>query len=118
SSYNAVTTSSQSSVRKVLRSSSYGPLDHYIVRLLSYSDNEKFKILLLRLTIAVSEHDIAMYEALHEDLIGETLTFDGSERESYVSVMEKTNTMIEELKGMNIKVSAVITDSASLYAAA
>ncbi|CAG8515122.1 3158_t:CDS:2 [Scutellospora calospora] len=158
SSYDAITTFSQSSVRKVLRSSLYEPLDHYIVRPLSHSDNEKFKILLLRLTVsckwafnwvnkpeaqelfeflnphlklpdrrtlsgqiletAVSEHDVAMYEALREDLIGETLIFDGSERESYVSVMEKTNTMIEELKSMNIKVSAVVTDSAGPYAAA
>ncbi|PKY36525.1 hypothetical protein RhiirB3_459340, partial [Rhizophagus irregularis] len=51
----ASTTSSlpDSSGRKVVvRSSSYGPLDNFIVRSLSKKDKEKFYILLIRLTVA------------------------------------------------------------------
>ena len=53
SSYNTVSTSSKSSARKVtIQSSSYGVLDNYIVRSLSHRDKEKFKVLLLRLTVS------------------------------------------------------------------
>ncbi|CAG8804373.1 7437_t:CDS:2, partial [Racocetra persica] len=38
-------------------------------------------------------------------------------KESHVNVIEKTNTMINELKNMNIKISAVVIDSAGPYAA-
>ena len=96
---------------------------------------------------AVSETDKAMQEALREDSVGVTLTFDGwtnvkneqllgvmiitsegkpyvwkamdisMERESHVEVMEKTKTMIRDLKDMEVNVSAVVTDSAGPYAA-
>jgi hypothetical protein len=164
-SYETASTSSKSSARKVIIRSSYGLLDNYIVRPLSQQDKEKFKVLLLRLTVscgwalhwvnkpeakelfeflnphlklpdrralggqiletAVAEANNAMHEALHEDPIGITLTFDGwtnvkneqllgvmiitsegkpyvwkatdisTERESYVEVMEKTKAMID-----------------------
>ena len=88
-----------------------------------------------------------MHEALREDPTGVTLTFDGwtnvkneqllgvmiitsegkpyvwkatdisIERESHIEVMEKTKIMIDELKNMEVKVSAVVTDSAGPYAA-
>jgi hypothetical protein len=178
-----------SSGRKVIvRSSSYGPLDNFIVRSLSSQDKEKFYILLLRLTVscgwalqwvnkpearelfeflnpflklpdrrnlggkilndAVAEGNNAMEIALKEDPIGVTLTFDGwtnvkneqllgvvimtsegrpyiwkavdisLERETHIEVMEKTENMISELKSKQINVCAVVTDSASAYAAA
>ena len=99
------------------------------------------------LEAAVSQEDKAMREALREDPIGVTLTFDGwtnvkneqllgvmiitsegrpyvwkatdisMERESHVEVMEKTKAMIDELKNMDVQVSAVVTDSAGPYAA-
>ncbi|KAF0433251.1 hypothetical protein F8M41_005105 [Gigaspora margarita] len=52
--YDIVSNSSKSSsARKVIvRSSSYGPLDNYTVRLLSQQDEEKVEILLLRLMIS------------------------------------------------------------------
>lgn len=100
------------------------------------------------LDTAVSIYDNEMYEALREDNIGTTLTFDGwtnvnneqlmgvmiitsggkpytwkavdvsVERESYINVMEKTKGMIDELKNLNIKINAIVTDSAGPYAAA
>ncbi len=39
------------------------------------------------------------------------------ERESHIEVMEKTKTMIRDLKDMEVNVSAVVTDSAGPYAA-
>jgi hypothetical protein len=99
------------------------------------------------LEAAVSEADKAMNEALHEDPISITLTFDGwtnvkneqllgvmiitsegkpyvwkatdisTERESHIEVMEKTKAMIDELENMEVKVSAVMTDSARPYVA-
>ena len=186
-SYDTASTSSNSSACKIFVRSSYGLLDNYIVRPLSQQDKEKFKVLLLRLTVscgwalhwvnkpeakelfeflnpylklpdrrvlggqiletAVSETDKAMQEALREDSVGVTLTFDGwtnvkneqllgvmiitsegkpyvwkatdisMERESHVEVMEKTKTMIRDLKDMEVNVSAVVTDSAGPYAA-
>ena len=186
-SYDTASTSSNSSARKIFVRSSYGLLDNYIVRPLSQQDKEKFKVLLLRLTVscgwalhwvnkpeakelfeflnphlklldrralggqileaAVSEADKAMHEALREYSTGVTLTFDGwmnvkneqllgvmiitsegkpyvwkatdisIERESHIEVMEKTKIMIDELKNMEVKVSAVVTDSAGPYAA-
>jgi hypothetical protein len=86
--------------------------------------------------------------ALKEDPIGTTLTFDGwtnvkneqllgtvllasegkpyvwkavditSERENYVAVINKTETMLTELKNKGIIVCAIVTDSAPAYAAA
>ena len=41
-----------------------------------------------------------------------------SERENYTNVMEKTELMLSELKDKGIIVCAVVTDSASAYAAA
>lgn len=96
---------------------------------------------------AVSEGEEAMQVALKEDQTGVTLTFDGwtnvkneqllgvvimtsegrlyvwkaedisSERETHVEVMEKTISMLFELKTKNINVCAVVTDSAGAYAA-
>jgi len=188
SSYNTISTSSKSSTHKVtIQSSSYGVLDNYIVRSLSHRDKEKFKVLLLRLTVscgwalhwvntpeakelfeflnpylklpdrqtlggqilkaAVSEEDKIMWEALREDPIGVTLTFDrwtnvkneqllgvmiitsegkpyvwkatdiSIERESHIKIMKKTKAMIDELKNMDVQVSAIVTDSAGPYAA-
>lgn len=182
-------TASDSSGRKVIvRSSSYGPLDNFLVRPLSKQDKEKFNILLIRLTVscgwalqwvnnpearelfeflnpvlklpdrrnfgdnilkdAVAEGDKAMEITLKEDQIGITLTFDGwtnvkneqllgvvvmtsdgrpfvwkavdisLERETHLEVMEKTEAMISELKLKGVNVCAVVTDSASAYAAA
>jgi hypothetical protein len=84
---------------------------------------------------------------LKENPIGVTLTFDGwtnvkneqllgvvimtsegrpyiwkavdisLERETHIEVMEKTENMISELKSKQINVCAVVTDSASVYAA-
>lgn len=97
---------------------------------------------------AVAEGDKAMEIALKEDQIGVTLTFDGwtnvrneqllgvvimtsegrpyvwkavdisLDRETHVEVMEKTETMISDLKSKGVNVCAVVTDSASAYAAA
>jgi hypothetical protein len=97
---------------------------------------------------AVSEGEEAMQVALKEDQTGVTLTFDGwtnvkneqllgvvimtsegrpyvwkaedisSERETHVEVMEKTVSMLFELQNKNVKVCAVVTDSAGAYAAA
>ena len=97
---------------------------------------------------AVSVEEEAMKIALKEDPVGVTLTFDGwtnvkneqllgvvimtsegrpfvwkaddisSERETHVEVMEKTISMLFELKTKNINVCAVVTDSAGAYAAA
>ena len=96
---------------------------------------------------AISQEDKAMREALREGPISVTLTFDGwtnvkneqllgvmiitsegrpyvwkvtdisTEKESHVEVMEKTKAMIDELKNMDVQVSAVVTDSAGPYAA-
>jgi len=44
-------TTSSSSIKKVVRSS-YGPLDNFIVRSLSNEDKKKFHILLIRLTVS------------------------------------------------------------------
>ena len=86
--------------------------------------------------------------ALKEDLVGVTLTFDrwtnvknkqllgsvlitlegrpyvwkavniSSECENYNEVIKKTESMLSELKNKEITVCAVVTDSASAYAAA
>ncbi|CAG8521345.1 5632_t:CDS:2, partial [Scutellospora calospora] len=132
SSYDAATTSSQSSTRKVVRFSSYRLLDNYIIRLLSYQNNEKFKILLLRLTVSCEILDRQTLgrqilekatNVKNEQLLGVMIiTSEGrpyiwkavdisSEGKSYVLVMEKINIMIDELKSMNIKVLAVVTDN-------
>jgi len=192
SSYGSASTTSSlpdSSGRKVIiRSSSYGPLDNFLVRPLSKQDKEKFYILLIRLTVscgwalqwvnnpeakelfeflnpflklpdrryfgdnilkdAVAEVDKTMEITLKEDQTGVTLTFDGwtnvkneqllgvvimtsegrsyvwkavdisLERETHLEVMEKTEAMISELKSKGVNVCAVVTDSASAYAAA
>ena len=98
--------------------------------------------------VAISEENKVMHEALCEDPIGITLMFDrwtnvkneqllgviiitsegkpyvwkatniSSKKEFYIIVMKKTNAMIDKLKSMDIKVSAVITDSAGPYATA
>jgi len=92
--------------------------------------------------------DNAMEIALKEDPVGITLTFDGwtnvnneqllgtvlltsegrpyvwravdisSERKNYTAVMNKTQAMLEDLKKQKITVCAIVTDSASAYAAA
>ncbi|CAB4481890.1 unnamed protein product [Rhizophagus irregularis] len=97
---------------------------------------------------AVAEGDKVMEIALKEDQTGVTLTFDGwtnvrneqllgvvimtsegrpyvwkavdisLERETHVEVMEKTEAMISDLKSKGVNVCAVVTDSASAYAAA
>ncbi|CAG8602018.1 8645_t:CDS:2, partial [Scutellospora calospora] len=173
--------------RKIIRTSIYGPIDDYIAKKLTQQDNEKFKILLLRLIVscgwafywvnkpeakelfeflnpylklldrrafsrkileaAVAEEDNEMYDALSKDQIGVTLTFDewtnvkneqllgvmiitsggrpyvwkatdiSLEKETHIEVMDKTNTMINKLKSMNMEVSTVVTDSARPYAA-
>jgi hypothetical protein len=100
------------------------------------------------LSKVVTELDDAMETALKEDPVGVTLTFDGwtnvnneqllgtvlltsegkpyvwkavdisSERENYIGVMNKTETMLGDLKNKGITVCAIVTDSASSYAAA
>ena len=94
---------------------------------------------------AVSEGDKVMHIALKEDIIGVTLTFDGwtninneqllgvvimtspyvwkandisSERKIHVKVISKTEAMITELRKENVKICAVVTDSAGAYATA
>ena len=99
------------------------------------------------LTDTVKDSNILTLKTLQEDQIGVTLTFDGwtnvrnehllgiviltsegrpyvwkatdisSEHETHVEVMEKTKEMIKELNNSNIKVIAVVTDSAGPYAA-
>ena len=96
----------------------------------------------------MAEVNTIMDIALKEDPVGVTLTFDGwtnvnneqllgsvlltfegrpyvwkavdisSERENYIEVIKKTELMLSELKNKNITVCAIITDSASTYAAA
>ncbi|CAG8584867.1 3022_t:CDS:2, partial [Dentiscutata erythropus] len=111
-------------------------------------DKEKFEILLLRLTVScrfafhwvnnpeakelfqvlnshiklpdhrvltVSEKDKMMNEELLQDNVATDISL---ERESHIKVMEKTKKIIDELQNMEIKVSAIVTDSAGPYAAA
>ncbi|PKY33237.1 hypothetical protein RhiirB3_475722 [Rhizophagus irregularis] len=96
----------------------------------------------------VTNADKAMETALIEDPVGVTLTFDGwtnvkneqllgtvilssegkpyvwkavditSERENNAAVINKTEAMLTELKNKEITVCAIVTDSASAYAAA
>ncbi|UZO28283.1 uncharacterized protein OCT59_021816 [Rhizophagus irregularis] len=96
----------------------------------------------------VTDADKAMETALKEDPVGVTLTFDGwtnvkneqllgtvilssegkpyvrkavditSERENNAAVINKTEAMLTELKNKEITVCAIVTDSASAYAAA
>lgn len=96
----------------------------------------------------VDDADKTMDTALKEDPIGITLTFDGwvnvkneqllgtvllssegkpyvwkavdisSERENYTAVMDKIEIMLTDLKKKEITVCAIVTDSASAYAAA
>ena len=96
----------------------------------------------------VDKADEVMEITLKEDPIGVTLTFDGwtnvkneqlletvlltsegkpyvwkavdisSERENCVAVINKTETMLTELKNKGITVCAIVTNSASAYAAA
>jgi len=100
------------------------------------------------LTKAVEKADDAMNTVLKEDPIGITLTFDGwtnvkneqllgavlissegkpyvwkavdisIEQENHINVMEKVESMLDELKKKEIIVCAVVTDSAGAYAAA
>ncbi|RHZ86900.1 hypothetical protein Glove_42g63 [Diversispora epigaea] len=179
-------TSKTSSSKVIIRSSSYGVMDNYIVRPLSVADMKKFHTLLLRLSFscgwafnwinkpeteelftflnpflklsdrrllggrilneAVNDSNSWMIKNLQEDQIGVTVTFDGwtnvrnehimgiviitsegrpyvwkaidisSEHETHIEVMEKTNTILEELNNNSIKVCALVTDSASAYA--
>jgi hypothetical protein len=97
---------------------------------------------------AVENADKMMDIALKEDPVGVTLTFDGwtnvrkeqllgtvlitsegrpyiwkavdisSERENHEKVMEKTKSMVDELKNKEVTICAVVTDSAGAYAAA
>lgn len=96
----------------------------------------------------VTESDKVMESMLKEDPVGVTLTFDGwtnvkneqllgtillasegkpyvwkavdisSERENYMAVINKVELMLHELKSKDITVCAIVTDSASAYAAA
>ena len=100
------------------------------------------------LTKAVEKTDDAMDIALKEDQVGVTLTFDGwtnvkneqllgavlitsegrpyvwkavdisIERENHIKVIEKVESMLTELEKKKITVCAIVTDSASAYAAA
>ncbi|RHZ82237.1 hypothetical protein Glove_110g32 [Diversispora epigaea] len=180
-------TSETSSSKVIIRSSSYGVMDNYIVRPLSVADMKKFHTLLLQLSLscgwafnwinkpeteelftflnpflklpdrrllggrilneAVNDSNSWMIKNLQEDQIGVTVTFDGwtnvrnehimgiviitseghpyvwkaidisSEHETHIEVMEKTNTILEELNNNSIKVCALVTDSAGAYAA-
>ncbi|RHZ57353.1 hypothetical protein Glove_390g69 [Diversispora epigaea] len=171
----------------IVRLSSYGTIENYIVRPLSSLDMKKFHTLLLRLSLscgwtlhwvnkpeaeelfqflnshlklpdrcllgghilsdAVIDSNNIMIEVLQKDPVGVTLTFDGwtnvrneqllgvviitseghpyilkatnisSERETHIEVMEKTKEMYTELNDNGVKVCAVVTDSAGLYAA-
>ncbi|RHZ76849.1 hypothetical protein Glove_188g5 [Diversispora epigaea] len=138
------TSSSTSHGSKVIiRSSSYGTMDNYIVRPLSTADMKKFYTLLLRLSLScsilsktVKDSNNTMLKTLQEDQIGVTLTFDGtviltfegrpyvwkatdisSEHEIHIEVIEKTKELINELNNNKITVIAIVTDSASPYAA-
>ncbi|CAG8768481.1 11576_t:CDS:2, partial [Dentiscutata erythropus] len=95
------------SSHKVVRSSSYGPLDNYVIRLLSKQDKETFEILLLRLTLpdhrilgeqilnaAVSKQNETMLNELCQDKIVIILSFDGW-----------TNVKNEQLLGIMITTS-------------
>ncbi|CAG8704781.1 23948_t:CDS:2, partial [Cetraspora pellucida] len=186
SSYDTMSTLSQSSTQKgIVQSTSFGLLDNYSVHPLSQQDYEKFKVLLLRLTVsccwafnwinkpetselfdflnpliklpdhqtlsgstlevAVFEYDKGMFEALQKDSIGVTLMFNrwtnvnneqligtmlvisvkkpyiwkvidiSMKRESYTKVIKKTEEMINKLKRINVKIIAIVTDSARPY---
>lgn len=97
---------------------------------------------------AVENADEIMDNALKEDPVGVTLTFDGwtnvkneqllgsvlitsegrpyvwkavdisSERENHIKVIEKIESMLDDLKKKEIVVCAIVTDSAGAYAAA
>lgn len=97
---------------------------------------------------AVENADEIMDNALKEDQVGVTLTFDGwtnvknkqllgsvlitsegrpyiwkavdisSERENHIKVMEKIESMLDDLNKKKIVVCAIVTDSAGAYAAA
>ena len=97
---------------------------------------------------AVENADEIMDNALKEDPVGVTLTFDGwtnvkneqllgsalitsegrpyvwkavdisSERENHIKVIEKIESMLDDLKKKEIVVCAIVTDSAGEYAAA
>ncbi|CAG8788557.1 13700_t:CDS:2, partial [Racocetra persica] len=73
------------------------------------------------LDAAIAEENEAMYNTLCKDKIGKPYVWKATdislERESHIKVIEKTNAIINKLKSMNIKVSAVVTDSARPYAA-
>ncbi|CAG8669832.1 3338_t:CDS:2 [Cetraspora pellucida] len=122
--YDAITTSSQLSTQKTIVrfSSSFGLLDNYIVCPLSQENYEKFKVLLLRLTIAcgwafnwinkpeayelpslkvaISEYDMGIYKALHKDFVAMDIS---AKRENYLKVIEKTEDIIDELKNINLQ---------------
>ncbi|RHZ77864.1 hypothetical protein Glove_170g15 [Diversispora epigaea] len=186
-SFTCETSSSVSQGSKVvIRSTSFGTPDNYIVQQLSTADMKKFYTLLLRLSLScgwafhwvnkpeveelfnflnphlklpdrrllagsiltdtIKDSNILTLKTLQEDQIGVTLTFDGwtnvrnehllgiviftsegrpyvwkaidisSEYETHVEVMEKAKEMIKELNNSNIKVIAVVTDSADPYA--
>jgi len=96
---------------------------------------------------AIENSDESMENALKEDPVGITLTFDGwtnvkneqllgtvlitsegrpfvwkavdisLERENHIKVMEKIQSMVKELNNKQITICAVVTDSAGAYAA-
>ncbi|CAG8481296.1 6912_t:CDS:2, partial [Scutellospora calospora] len=98
-SYDTASNSSKPS-HKIVRSSSYGLLNDYATNV----KNEH----LLDIIVTTSGGKSHIWKAINISL----------ERESYVEVIEKTKAMIDELKNMEVKVSAVVTDSAAPYAAA
>ncbi|RHZ77148.1 hypothetical protein Glove_185g69 [Diversispora epigaea] len=146
-------TSETSSSKVIIRSSSYGVMDNYIVQELFTFLNPFLKLPDRRLlggrilNEAVNDSNSWMIKNLQEDQIGVTVTFDGwtnvrnehimgiviitsegrpyvwkaidisSEHETHIEVMEKTNTILEELNNNSIKVCALVTDSAGAYAA-
>ncbi|RIA84684.1 hypothetical protein C1645_831906 [Glomus cerebriforme] len=114
----------------IIQSSSYGPMDNFIVRFLSKEDLRKFYILLIRLTVScgwalswvnnpedrdVEKVDDIMEIALKEDPVAVDISI---EHENYINVMEKIESMLTELEQKEINVCAIVTDSAGAYAAA
>ncbi|GBB98010.1 hypothetical protein RclHR1_31160002 [Rhizophagus clarus] len=55
---------------------------------------------------------------LISDKIGVVLAFDGSERKPIIEVVPKITSLIQDIKSLNIKLNAIVSDSAPAYTAA
>ncbi|GES96019.1 ribonuclease H-like domain-containing protein [Rhizophagus clarus] len=97
-----------------------------LIRTPTKNEIPKFKRLLLRIK-ALSDHILKKEikslntlrdEKLISDKIGVVLAFDGSERERTIEVVPKITSLIQDIKSLNIKLNAIVSDSAPAYAAA